>query len=270
MDTNLLATPPEAEMEAPQDSPEQPPMEQAPSEQADTAPSAPAEDIPEKFQNPETGEVRVDALVKSYQALERKLGTMISLPNENTTEDEMRIFRQALGVPDSPEEYKLDIKNEAITQDPDVNQQLFQAGFTSKQAQLVYDLAVEKVLPILENAGAEFEAERETAHLERHFGGTEKWRAMSSQLASWGKAHLSENIMGALSSTAEGILVMHRMMTEGEPAILRSNSSATGTNGESQLHTMMKDPRYWRDRDPDFIDRVANGFQELYPEPSET
>ncbi len=270
MDTNLLATPPEAEMEAPQGNPEQAPSGQAPSEPTEETPPAPMEGIPEKFQNPETGEVRVDALVKSYQALERKLGTMISLPNETSTEDEMRIFRKALGVPDSSEEYELNIKGETIAQDPDVNQQLFQAGFTSKQAQLVYDLAVEKVLPILENAGAEFEAEREMAHLEKHFGGAEKWREMSSQLASWGKAHLSENVMGALATTAEGILVMHRMMTEGEPAILRSNGNSNSTNSESQLHTMMKDPRYWQARDPDFINRVANGFQELYPEPSET
>jgi len=260
MDANLLTASPEAETEAAPETFE-------PTENA--GPTTPAEGIPEKFRNAETGEVRVEALLKSYQELERKLGTMIRLPDENATEEEVHGFRQAVGVPTSAEEYALEMKSELIAADPDVNQKLFEAGFTSSQAQLVYDLAVEKMLPLLENAGAEFEATRETERLERHFGGEEKWREMSRQLFSWGKAHLPESVLGALSTTTEGILVMHRMMTEGEPAILRTSDIHNGANGESQLHEMMKDPRYWRDRDPDFIKRVANGFQELYPEPSE-
>jgi hypothetical protein len=28
---------------------------------------------------------------------------------------------------------------------------------------------------------------------------------------------------------------------------------------------MMRDPRYWRERDPSFIAQVTEGFQRLYP-----
>jgi hypothetical protein len=28
---------------------------------------------------------------------------------------------------------------------------------------------------------------------------------------------------------------------------------------------MMRDPRYWRDRDPAFIAQVTEGFKRLYP-----
>lgn len=44
---------------------------------------------------------------------------------------------------------------------------------------------------------------------------------------------------------------------------------------EAELHDMMRDPRYWRDRDPEFIGRVTAGFRDLFeiaagpaPEPS--
>ncbi|MCE2510389.1 MAG: hypothetical protein J4G10_05365 [Alphaproteobacteria bacterium] len=225
--------------------------------------------IPEKFQDPDTGEVRVEALLKSYQALERKLGTMVRLPGDNATEEDLESFRKALGVPASPDAYELEMKSDRMTMDPEINERLFQAGFTPTQAQLVYDLAVEKVLPILENAGAEFEAERETERLKQHFGGEEKWHEISHQLLAWGKAQLPGGVLEALSTTAEGILVMHRMMTEGEPAILRSNGAGTATGEENQLREMMKDPRYWRDHDPDFVSQVSQGFQRLYPESSE-
>ena len=34
---------------------------------------------------------------------------------------------------------------------------------------------------------------------------------------------------------------------------------------ETELRGMMRDPRYWRDRDPAHVARVAGGFRQLYP-----
>ena len=33
---------------------------------------------------------------------------------------------------------------------------------------------------------------------------------------------------------------------------------------EATLYEMMRDPRYWRQRDPEWIARVTKGFRELY------
>lgn len=35
---------------------------------------------------------------------------------------------------------------------------------------------------------------------------------------------------------------------------------------EAELREMMRDPRYWRDRDPQVMDAVSEGFKRLYPE----
>jgi len=37
---------------------------------------------------------------------------------------------------------------------------------------------------------------------------------------------------------------------------------------EEELRRMMRDPRYWRDRDPQVLSAVSQGFQKLYPEDS--
>ena len=34
---------------------------------------------------------------------------------------------------------------------------------------------------------------------------------------------------------------------------------------EAQLRDLMRDPRYWRDRNPDHVAKVASGFSQLYP-----
>lgn len=37
---------------------------------------------------------------------------------------------------------------------------------------------------------------------------------------------------------------------------------------ESTLRRMMRDPRYWRSREPDFVKRVTNGFRRLVQGPT--
>ena len=33
---------------------------------------------------------------------------------------------------------------------------------------------------------------------------------------------------------------------------------------EAELSSMMRDPKYWRDKDPSFVAKVTEGFQNLY------
>ena len=43
----------------------------------------------------------------------------------------------------------------------------------------------------------------------------------------------------------------------------RQNDHHSGDAAD--LHALMRDPRYWRDRNPDLIAKVTEGFQRLYP-----
>ena len=60
--------------------------------------------IPEKFLN-QDGTLNSESLIKSYTELEKKIGTMISVPNENSDEEVKRKFNRAIGVPESASEY---------------------------------------------------------------------------------------------------------------------------------------------------------------------
>ena len=55
--------------------------------------------------------------------------------------------------------------------DPQINQRLFSAGFSPEQAQLVYDMAAEYLLPLISEMATELEAERELERLVERFGG---------------------------------------------------------------------------------------------------
>lgn len=246
MDTNLLTQPPES-----------------------AAPEAPATSaeplkIPEKFRDPETGELRVDLLLKSYLEMERRMSGMVELPGPEAPAEAKQRFRKRMGVPDRPEDYPIEAPNELIQPDPEVNRILHEAGFTPEQVQLVYNLAAERMIPAISAMGAEFEAERQLERLVEHFGGPEKWREVAGALAKWGRKNLPEEVFEALSSTFEGVLAIHRMMSEGEPGMLKETTAATAEN-EAELRRLMADPRYWRDRDPAVVKKVTEGFQRLFP-----
>jgi len=90
-------------------------------------PSVCPDGLGEKFWDRDKGEIRTEALIKSYRALERKLGGLAGR-----------------GVPETAEGYEIETEGELMTPDPEVNEILHEAGFTQAQAQTVYSLAAER------------------------------------------------------------------------------------------------------------------------------
>ena len=220
------------------------------------------EDVPEKFWDSEAGQLRVDALLKSYRELERRLSQRIAPPGADAPAEEVQRFRRSLGIPDSPAEYQITPKHDLCCADEDVNKRLHEAGFTPTQAQLVYDLAAERLLPMIAEAAAQFEADRQVEKLREHFGGEERFRRVAQQLSAWGRANLPDTVFEALSTTSEGVLALYRMMEKGEPAVTRKADAAPVAD-ETALREMMRDPRYWRTREPEFVKRVTDGFRRM-------
>jgi hypothetical protein len=219
-------------------------------------------DIPEKFWDAERQEIRLDALLKSYRELERTLSRRASPPADDAPEEERLRWRRVLGIPDSPDDYEITPAQGVVSADPEVNRRLHEAGFTPRQAQLVYDLAAERLLPLIAEAAAEFEAERQLETLRAAFGGEERFREVARQISAWGKANLPEAVVTALSGTAEGVIALHRMMQAKEPPLAREAEPPVVAD-EAELRRMMRDPRYWRTREPEFVKRVTDGFRRL-------
>lgn len=209
----------------------------------------PPNGLPDKFWDQEKGEVRTDNLVKSYQALEQKLGALAGQ-----------------GVPDNAEGYDIKMENELFASDPAVNTKLHEAGFSQEQAQTVYDLAQEHMLPMVNEVASEFHAQAQVGRLAQRFGGEEKWQQMAGQLKQWGQAKFPDEVFQALSSTYEGVLTMHKMMKSGEPGLIEGAGAGDEGLSEASLKQMMQDPRYWRDHDPSFVQRVQEGFKRLFPD----
>lgn len=203
------------------------------------------EDIPEKFKDPETGALNADNLLRSYKELEKRMS-------------------QQPVAPKTPEEYNVDVSHGMFEADPDVNQRLHKFGCTQDQVQEMYNIAQEKFVPMVQAMASDFEADREVEKLINHFGGVDQWKEVSRQLLAFGQQNLPEDVLENLSSSYEGVLALYRMMKSGEPGIQKQAASAMGSMDEKELQSMMRDPKYWREKDPAFVAKVTEGFENMY------
>ena len=202
--------------------------------------------VPDKFKNPDTGALRLEALVNSYSELEKKMSGAPSAPT-------------------SPDEYCINCEHGIFEPDTEINQRLHAKGMTQEQVQEVYDLAAEKMVPMVKEIARDFSADREIEKLVNHFGGPDQWKQVSRQLLAFGQRNLPQDVLENLSSSYEGVLGLYKMMKSEEPD-LKKNAENPSSVGEQDLKSMMRDPKYWRDKDPAHIAKVTEGFKTVYGE----
>ncbi len=201
-------------------------------------------EIPEKFKDSKTGELKADALLKSYCELEKKMS-------------------EKPGAPKTPEEYCIECGHGLFEPDEGINKRLHEKGFSQEQAQEVYDLAAEKFVPMVADVSADLHAERELEKLINHFGGAENWTEVSRQLLAFGQKAMPEDVLDGMASTFEGVLALEKMMKSEEPG-LKGNAQSPEATSEKDLKAMMRDPRYWKQKDPAFVAKVTQGFEKMY------
>lgn len=207
--------------------------------------------LPAQFWDEKAKQVKLPELIKAYNDLAAR--------DDNLVETNLR------NIPESYDKYQINSPSPLLEVDEDILKKFYDKRFTNEQAQLVYDLAGERVLPVLGEMGVNFEAERQLEKLARHFGGKDKFNEVSRQISAWAKQNVNPEVYDALGSTAEGVIALYNMMSSSEPALSKQGGSVENLS-EASLRKMMEDPRYWRDKDSAYIAKITKGFEKLYPE----
>ncbi len=216
------------------------------------------EKIPEKFLN-QDGTLNSDALIKSYCELEKKIGTMVSVPTSDTDNDARQKFNRAIGVPDNADEYPTD----ELFDDENLRQKFLEIGLTSAQVEKIYALANEFLSPTLREIFALQNETSAATELKNFFGGEEKMRDALLAIQTFGEKYLPTDAYNSMCCTPQGIQGLYRMMQSIEPSV-RTDKNETEILSDSDLRRMMRDPKYWRDGDTEYVRKIENGFKKLY------
>ncbi len=214
--------------------------------------------IPEKFLSTD-GTLNTDALMKSYSALEKKIGTMISIPNENSDDDARRKFNRAIGVPENASEYPTN----DLYDDENLRQKFLEIGLTTTQVEKIYDIANEFLSPLISDLFIVHDETTAINELKSFFGGTEKMNDALHAINAFGTRYLPHGAFDELCSTPQGIQSVYKMMQSMEPNVQTDKNESKNLT-DADLRRMMRDPKYWRDNDAEYIRKIENGFKKLY------
>ena len=214
--------------------------------------------IPEKFLN-QDGTLNTDALMKSYSELEKKIGGMITVPTAECDESVRLRFNRAIGVPESADEYPT---NE-LFDDENLKNKFHEIGLTSNQVEKIYSIANEMLAPVISELYDVQNEKSAFAELKNFFGSTEKMNEALRAIDAFGKKFLPADAFDELCSTPQGIQGVYRMMQSMEPNVETEKNEIKNLT-DSDLRRMMRDPKYWRDGDADYIRKIENGFKKLY------
>lgn len=216
--------------------------------------------IPEKFKNND-GSVNVEALVKSYSELEKKIGSMVSVPNETSDNNVREKFNRAIGVPENASDYP----SCAMFDDESIKQKFHDIGLTSTQVEQIYAVAEEFLSPVLSELFSAKNENAEMLKLEKFFGSREKMNDALNAINTFGEKFLPHDAFESLCASAQGIQGVYQMMQSLEPHI-NMDINAQENLTDDDLRRMMRDPKYWRDADPEYVRKIENGFKKLYSE----
>ena len=214
--------------------------------------------IPQKFQNPD-GTVNVEALMKSYSELEKKIGTMVSVPGDKADDAAREKFNRAIGVPENAKDYPTN----TMFDDESVKQKFHDIGLTPNQVEQIYSIAEEFLSPVLSELFSAKNESTEISKLEKFFGSREKMNDALNAINTFGEKFLPHDAFESLCSSAQGIQGVYQMMQSMEPRV-ETNSSVVENLTDDDLRRMMRDPKYWRDADPEYVRKIENGFKKLY------
>lgn len=216
------------------------------------------EKIPDKFLNKD-GSLNEDALLKSYNELEKKIGTMVSVPTSDSDETTQRRFFRAIGVPESSDEYP----HNEFFDDENVRSEFHKIGLTNNQVAKIYNIAEEYLSPVLSEIFSAQQESNAISELRKFFGSDEKMHDALIEIKSFGERFLPADAFNELCASAQGIQGVYKMMQSVEPHV-ETVTGDTKNLTDDDLRRMMHDPKYWRDHDAEYIRKIENGFKKLY------
>ena len=167
---------------------------------------------------------------------------------------------------DGANTYKIKLNSKYIKEDKEITNRLFNAGFSENQVQLVYNLAEEILIPYIKNLINDFNSFNELNKLEQYFGGEENFDEIANQITKWASKNLHKDVFAKLNTSFDGVISLYNMMLQGEVKSLATPSVPPHTLSEAELKRMMKNPKYWRDKDKEYIQQITNGWKELTDE----
>ena len=219
------------------------------------------ENVPEKFWNQETGEIRTDELLKSNEHLEKFVGGKKDELREQIIDE---LSNEA--IEEAPEEYVMPALPDGVTETDVAENPMFdwwsnhcaENAYTQEMFEDGVNTYINRYLD------AQVDVDQEMSKLGENANA--RVDAVDSFASTYFTPDQYEHLTSTLGQTAEGIEILERVMEMQKQNISQVQTEPMNRLTLDDVRTMMKDPRYFdpRERDETFVKRVDDAFARLY------
>ena len=219
----------------------------------------------------------IDALAKSYINATRMIGQdKVAVPNQNSTDDQWSEVYDKLGRPESPDQYKLDVKSEVVPLDDGTiksfAENAHKLGLNNKQAQGI----LEYYKNSMEGSAQQAQIDTETAQANAEAELRKEWgRSFDENIKKAGavaKANMNPEILdmqlkdgtrlGDHPSVIKGFANIANLMSEDKMIGTGEDNSTSGRDLESEISSLVndRDGPYWNKAHPEHDKVVQQVF----------
>ena len=219
----------------------------------------------------------IDALAKSYINATRMIGQdKVAVPNQNSTDDQWNEVYSKLGRPESPDQYKLDVKSEVVPLDEGTiksfAENAHQLGLNNKQAQGI----LEYYKTSMEGSAQQAQIDTETAQANAEAELRKEWgRSFDENIKKAGavaKANMNPEILdmqlkdgtrlGDHPAVIKGFANIANLMSEDKMIGTGEDNSTSGRDYQSEISSLVndKDGPYWNKAHPEHDKVVQQVF----------
>ena len=131
------------------------------------------------------------------------------------------------------------------------------------QIEFLTQLIKEIVLKSVKNIQEKFNSLKELMKLENFFGGEERFNEVSKQITIWATKNLPTDLFNNLNTTYLGVISLYNMMSNDHEQTFINQEFQKDFLTEQDLKSMMQNPKYWRDKDKNFIRQIDDGWKYL-------
>lgn len=207
--------------------------------------------LPEKYKTPED-------LANAYKALESKLGTKEEdMRNAILEEIQSQAFSDR---PETANDYQLpDTIDETQAVDNDLLRWWAEHSFENGYSQSEFEQGIEMYAQAM--MGSQPDLEAEAAKL----GDNAEARIQAA--SNFANKFFPENALPAIErmcESAEGIIALEAIQEALKDGSFSGSAAPMAGVSEGDLREMMRDPRYWQEKDPHYIKQVTDGWQRLH------
>ena len=220
--------------------------------------------IREQIENlyPESDTGKTESFEKEREEKKGENMKTSNIKTENNSFQKRDLLELAL-ITNGAENTNVNIDNYFFNLKKEIIKILHEKQIPDSMVDILTDIITEISLKYIKNIAEKYNSLQELMKLETFFGGEKNFNEVSKQITMWATKNLTPDLFNTLNTNYWGVISLYNMMRSYEDKTFIDQEFEKDFLTEKDLKAMMKNPKYWRDKDKNFIAQIDEGWKYL-------